>query len=64
MYMVVAVLIVSLLGLCPAMGEAGTPGGTELPGTPAVPGAPAPPGPRRRRCRGLAPPGGQRPPQR
>jgi hypothetical protein len=28
MYMVVAVLIVSLLGLCPAMGEAGTPGGT------------------------------------
>ena len=48
MYMVVAVLIVSLLWLCPAMGEAGT---LETPGTPAVPGAPGTPG-------------GQRPPQR
>jgi hypothetical protein len=37
MYMVVAVLIVSLLWLCPAMGEAGTPG------TPGTPGEQLPP---------------------
>jgi hypothetical protein len=43
MYMVVAVLIVSLLWLCPVMGEAGTPG----PDTPAVPGAPGTPGGQR-----------------
>jgi hypothetical protein len=40
MHMLVAVLIVSVLGVCPVMGEAGTPETPGLPGTfkPETPG--------------------------